>query len=410
MVPFPSLFALLPLASLSALVSAYDWIPDPAVPGSADGGWQELPQLPGADLITDFPIPGTSAVFPLYQSSGLDTAEVTRAIIVPGAEARDSWSYWITMQNIKMDLASTDSTFNPNTTSIMSPCFLSQNDITAGAGNANQLNWKGGDWFSGDFANGPTNGDNISSFDVLDALVNYYTNASMYPNIQAVVLAGHSAAGQIFQRYAAMRIPTINDDRVNYIVANPGSYLWLVTDRPHQNASCASVNVYDKYKYGLTGGIVGYSTGDFKNLGRDGVVSRYRGRNVHYALGTADNGPGDTGCEASTQGATHLERGDNFISMLNNSNGGMPSSHTVDMIEGVSHQQDQMFNSSQLRERLFKEVTATGSLQNSTTATAAPTGQRSSGSNDAPTAYSASVTLGIAGVAFLSILSGVALL
>ncbi|KAF5310501.1 hypothetical protein D9758_019039 [Tetrapyrgos nigripes] len=348
---------------------------------------------------------------PLYQSSGLDTAEVTRAIIVPGAEARDSWSVnWITMQNIKMDLASTDSTFNPNTTSIMSPCFLSQNDITAGAGNANQLNWKGGDWFSGDFANGPTNGDNISSFDVLDALVNYYTNASMYPNIQAVVLAGHSAAGQIFQRYAAMRIPTINDDRVNYIVANPGSYLWLVTDRPHQNASCASVNVYDKYKYGLTGGIVGYSTGDFKNLGRDGVVSRYRGRNVHYALGTADNGPGDTGCEASTQGATHLERGDNFISMLNNSNGGMPSSHTVDMIEGVSHQQDQMFNSSQLRERLFKEVTATGSLQNSTTATAAPTGQRSSGSNDAPTAYSASVTLGIAGVAFLSILSGVALL
>jgi hypothetical protein len=44
--------------------------------------------------------------------------------------------------------------------------------------------------------------------------------------------------------------------------------------------------VFDKYKYGLTTGIPGYSTGDFKNTGRDGVVKRYSGRNVHYALGT----------------------------------------------------------------------------------------------------------------------------
>jgi hypothetical protein len=91
---------------------------------------------------------------------------------------------WITMQNIKMDFASTDSSVNPNTTSIMSPCFLSQNDISAGAGNSNQLFWKGGDWFSGDFADGPNQNDKISSFDVLDTLINHYTNASMYPNMQ----------------------------------------------------------------------------------------------------------------------------------------------------------------------------------------------------------------------------------
>lgn len=409
MAPFPSFLYTFTLASLPILVSAYDWIPDPTVPGSADGGWQQLPQLPGADLITDFNIPGTKAVFPVYQSSGLDTSQVTRAIIVPAAEARDHWSYWITMQNIKMDFASTDSSVNPNVTSIMSPCFLSQNDISAGAGNSNQLFWKGGDWFSGDFADGPNQNDKISSFDVLDTLINHYTNASMYPNMQAVVLAGHSAAGQIFQRYAAMRIPTVNDDRVNYIVANPGSYLWLVTDRPHQNDSCSDVNVYDKYKYGLTAGIPGYSTGDFKDTGRDGVVKRYQARNVHYALGTADDGPGDTGCEASTQGADHLERGNNFISMLGNMPNGMPQSHTVDMIEGVSHQQDQMFNSSQLRDRLFKEVTATGTLQDSTTATLAPNGHRS-GRNDAPPAFSASVMLGVVGAAFLSIISGAALL
>ncbi|THU79475.1 hypothetical protein K435DRAFT_943064 [Dendrothele bispora CBS 962.96] len=356
MAPFPSFFLISSLASLPILVSAYDWIPDPTVAGSSDGGWQQLPQLPGADLITDFPIPGTDSVFPLYQSSGLDTSQVTRAIIVPAAEARDHWSYWITMQNIKMDLASTNSSFNPNTTSIMSPCFLSQNDISAGAGNSNQLFWKGGDWFSGDFADGPDKNDKISSFDVLDTLINHYTNASAYPNIQAVVLAGHSAAGQIFQRYAAMRVPTVNDDRVNFIVANPGSYLWLVTDRPRTNDSCTDVNVYDKYKYGLTTGIPGYSTGDFNDIGRNGTVTRYLGRNVHYALGTDDDGPGDTGCEASTQGTSHLDRGNNFLNMLNSMPNGMPPSHSIDMVEGVSHQQEQMFNSSQLRQRVSSSL------------------------------------------------------
>ncbi|KAF5364611.1 hypothetical protein D9758_005567 [Tetrapyrgos nigripes] len=129
--------------------------------------------------------------------------------------------------------------------------------------------------------------------------------------------------------------------------ANPGSYLWLVQDRPVQpQGECQGI---DDYKYGLSGGkMPGYSTGDFKKNGRDGVVSRYLSRYVHYALGTADNGTGDTSCQAWTRGSTHLERGNNFISMLKNLPSGMPTTHTIDMIEGVSHQNDQMFNSTQL--------------------------------------------------------------
>jgi len=89
-----------------------------------------------------------------------------------------------------------------------------------------------------------------------------------------------------------------------------------------------------------------------------------------------DNGPGDTECQAlvctilfshpppflirclQTQGATHLQRGDNFVAMLKALPNGMPSQHTINIIEGVSHQNEQMFNSTQLRQRVsnFKNL------------------------------------------------------
>jgi len=122
------------------------------------------------------------------------------------------------MQNIKMDLAGSDPSFDPNSTSILTPCFLAQEDIDAGAGNSNQLYWSKTGWFGGNYAKGPNADDNISSFDVLDSLVDYYTDETKYPNMQAIVFAGHSAAAQFFQRYAALRRPTQNDDRINFIV------------------------------------------------------------------------------------------------------------------------------------------------------------------------------------------------
>ncbi|THU96950.1 hypothetical protein K435DRAFT_754462 [Dendrothele bispora CBS 962.96] len=397
-----SLFLFLTFLFTLSPVSAWDWIQNPAVNGGQDDGWQSLPELPGAQLITDWPVPGTSSVMPVYQSAGLDTSRVTRAIIVPGAKARDHWSYWVTMQNIKMDFASTNSSFDPNTTSILTPCFLAEQDIEAGAGKPDQLYWGKTSWFGGYYTKGPNADDKISSFDVLDSLVDYYTNETMYPNMQTVIFAGHSAAAQFFQRYAAVRQPTKNDDRVNYIIANPGSYLWLVQDRPAQNSSCPDV---DEYKYGLNNGLPGYSTGDYSRIGRDGIVSRYLGRNVHYALGTNDNGPGDTQCQALTQGSTHLERGNNFIAMLKALPDGMPSQHTVDMIEGVSHQNDQMFNSTQLRQRLFKDVSTTTSAGTpQTTQNNANTSSKNNGALS-----SKLISSGSLGIAMTLVLGGLSL-
>ena len=65
-------------------------------------------------------------------------------------------------------------------------------------------------------------------------------------------------------------------------VGNPGSLLWLTTERPYPNDTCSGV---DTYKYGLADGLPAYDITDAKKLGRDGLVARYRGRNAHYAWG-----------------------------------------------------------------------------------------------------------------------------
>ena len=152
------------------------------------------------------------------------------------------------------------------------------------------------------------------------------------------------------QHYAALRTTTQNDDRLHFWVANPGSLLWLTEDRPVQAQSCEDV---DAYKYGLDGGFPGYATADARQLGREGLVRRYQSRNLHYAWGMKDNGPGDTRCEAMTQGSTHLERGQNFVRMLEGMEGGVPARSTVDWIPNVAHWNEGMMNSDGGVDKLF---------------------------------------------------------
>jgi len=125
------------------------------------------------------------------------------------------------MENLAGALNGNDSSFDPKTVSIMAPCFLDNNDMDAGAGNASQLFWSTSGWFNGLSAIGPetveiddddaddqnggdTGGESdgsarkkraqvdsgalsISSFDVLDNIVDHYMDKSTYPNLEVIV-------------------------------------------------------------------------------------------------------------------------------------------------------------------------------------------------------------------------------
>ncbi|KAJ6457163.1 hypothetical protein C8R47DRAFT_172935 [Mycena vitilis] len=319
---------------------------NPSAGGSDDGGWANMPDVVDATSYPEWVLDASAgAKLPLYQTTGLDQSQVTRAVIVLPGKPRDCWYYWNAMNNALYIANHNDSTISRDKISIMAPCFWTDVDVKAGAASNDVLIWGNTTWVSGHDNTGPASVASYSSFDALDSLIAYYMNKTAYPNLNTVVLAGHSAGGQMVQRYVGLRKTQTDDDRLHFWIANPGSLMWLTEDRPAPNATCAGV---DEFKYGLGSNFPKYGS----KLKRDSVVTAYNSRNIHYAWGLKDNGAGDTRCEAETQGNTHLTRGQNFVSMLTTSFG-WPANSTVDWVEGVSHDNEGMMDSAQGINKLF---------------------------------------------------------
>jgi pimeloyl-ACP methyl ester carboxylesterase len=155
----------------------------------------------------------------------------------------------------------------------------------------------------------------ISTYAVFDAMLERLATRTLFPKMQEVVVIGHSAGGQIVQRYAAVGV---GPDRlagsgvnVHFVVANPSSYLYFDTWRPQPQHGCSE---YNDWRYGLVDAPA-YVTGSASQLER-----RYAARDVTYLLGTADTIPNewdlDTSCAAEAQGPYRFARGKNYIAYM----------------------------------------------------------------------------------------------
>ncbi len=73
----------------------------------------------------------------------------------------------------------------------------------------------------------------LTTFDVMDEIIRRLADKKIFPNLAAIVIAGHSAGGQFAHRYAmANRVHETAGVRLNYVAANPSSYAWPVALRP----------------------------------------------------------------------------------------------------------------------------------------------------------------------------------
>mmetsp|Transcript_57682 Transcript_57682/g.122723 ORF Transcript_57682/g.122723 Transcript_57682/m.122723 type:complete len:601 (+) Transcript_57682:81-1883(+) len=103
-----------------------------------------------------------------------------------------------------------------------------------------------GSWMAGGHSD-EKSGAAISSFAVIDEFLVHLADNPKYPNLQEILLMGHSAGGQTLHRYAFathLKPPEIstkedvekklgfrNDIDVRFVIANPSSYLYLDTNR-----------------------------------------------------------------------------------------------------------------------------------------------------------------------------------
>ena len=83
-------------------------------------------------------------------------------------------------------------------------------------------------------------GRTVSSFNVLDAMMGILTNRQLYPNMDKISFLGHSAGGQMVQRYAVMSALAAlwdlgSDLTIRFVIANPSSYTYLDDRRLEYN-------------------------------------------------------------------------------------------------------------------------------------------------------------------------------
>jgi len=243
---------------------------------------------------------------PYFSNGSLDgNADATRAIIVVHGVLRDADYYYDT------GIIAAAAAHQLGRTIVIAPQFVESKDLRGHDVPLTTLRWNGR-WPGGSDALAPAP---ISSYEVFDAMIARLSDIRRFPRMHDVVLMGHSAGGQIVQRYAIVgKAPQLDPGPhvpVHLIVSNPSSYLYFSDWRPFPHANCAD---FDRWRYGLAGA-PRYVTGTAAAL-----ESRFVNRNVTYLMGEADTNPNeddlDRSCGGEAQGPYRFARAKYFIGYL----------------------------------------------------------------------------------------------
>jgi hypothetical protein len=277
---------------------------------------------------------------PIYRNVSLaaPNAAITHAVIVVHASRRDASNYFYSAMTAA-EQAGAD-----GTTAVIAPHFECGKDHPP----AGQLVWQcsGDDWSHG---YGDTTW-NVSSYAVIDAIVQQLANKALFPNLTRVVVTGMGSGGQLAQRYAATnQIDPLSGIAISYAVVSPSSYVWLDSTRPQTTAGCSG---YDDYYYGLQ-----HRTGYVAIPSAEQIADELVARDVTYLVGSEDTLASqgtsglDTSCGANAQGVDRLSRAQAFVSTVQSRG----AARTLTIVPGCTSSRDCMFYSPELRSLVLPE-------------------------------------------------------
>jgi pimeloyl-ACP methyl ester carboxylesterase len=308
------------LACIVALVGAAASTPPPDLSSGALADREFLVQTPAGS--------GYARYFGTGSLEG--SADATRAIIIVHGVLRNADEYFDTGK-IMLEAA------HANDTLLIAPQFVEQSDLSGHAVSPRTLRWDD-EWPGGAYATAPAA---VSTYEVFDAMLARLADRARFPQMREVVIVGHSAGGQIVQRYAVVgagpsMVPNLH---VHFIVANPSSYFYFDNWRPVREANCPRFN---HWRYGPIGEPA-YVRGTTAQL-----ESRYVTRDVTYLLGTADTDAQewdlDRTCAGEAQGPYRFARGKTYIAHTHERHPG-GTNQDYAFVTGVPHDNRRMFTS-----------------------------------------------------------------
>lgn len=286
------------------------------------------------------------------QSVAVKNDQITHAFIVIHGSELNSFNYFRSIIVVSEKLGKAKETL------VIAPSFKTRRTLPP---SPRELSWTDEGWLRGD---GADQNSKLSSFDIMDQLVSSVANPKRFPNLKSITITGHSAGGQLTQRYALGTVIDTQFPQINfrYSVLNPGSYVYLNKKRPDpMHGSLFSIpnahscSGYNSYKFGLDR-LNAYLSHQPMQI----LLPRYLQKDITYFLGEADNDPGhvDQSCEAALQGAHRLARGLYFKAFLDSEFPG--HRHSLVTAPNVIHSQRAMYTSPEGVKVLFPRDTRSG--------------------------------------------------
>lgn len=312
---------------------------------------------------------------PVYASSAWSSCAVAStvdtALIILHGRLRNADAYYASaLRAVKAAGRSLDNTV------VVVPQYLAHADIERHNLPSNVLHWEWTSWMGGDTSLGPVP---VSSFEVLDAIVEQIATAGRFPSLRQVIIAGHSGGAQVVHRYAVVtRVGAVlatHRLRARFVIANPSSYVYFDDQRPCADGvfvpfDASRCPAFNHWKYGPKAVPKYIGDRDFALLERE-----YMRRDVWYLLGEHDCSPThpalDVSCAAMAQGPHRLARGQYYFRYLQrrhaNTRAGITDTmaspddarqiaHHLEVVPGVGHDGDSMLTSEEGVAALFGDL------------------------------------------------------
>ena len=309
---------------------------------------------------------GATYPFPIYSNYALDgdTARIRRVLIIQHGRARDGNAYYLAAEKL-MKVHGIDA----GETLLLAPQFFTPAQ-TAKAQLSDLPVWSEAGFAGGEDSTAAP--FSVSSFQVYDDLLVRLTDRKRFPQLRAIVLAGHSGGAVVVQQFAVLNRM---DERVRaagiemrYVVANSSAYLYFTAERPQGDGfapfPAAQCPTYNDHRYGFDK-IARYGA----NITPADAHRRYMARSVVYLFGTEDTDPNhsalDKSCAARAQGAHRLERGRGYLrhERALAAARGIDDAHRSFEVSRVGHDQAAMFGSVCAALTVFGVTSAKGGAQ-----------------------------------------------
>ena len=303
-----------------------------------------------------------------YGSYPLDqpNSAIRRALIMVHGASRNPDHYFETAMAAAFLAGAVENTI------VLSPRFPVSGDKLA----ENEVIWTGA-WRSGGVS--PSH-STITSFDFLDEMIRRLADKRVFPKLTTIVVAGHSAGGQVTTRYSmASKVHNTPGVTISYVVANPSTYAWPVVERPLPTGNGDPKDA-DKEALGATGekvnlnftfgafdstrapnfnrwpsgldSLSGYTAGMTAEQLRKNLVSRP----VTYLLGQVDVlplGGFDSSPNAMAQGPTRRARGEAFFKYVTET---MGAKHEAIIVSECGHNDRCMYTTNKVFPVIFPPI------------------------------------------------------